>query len=284
MKILILGSDGMLGHLLSAFLSNNSDLNIFNLSRNNLNNSENHFQCDVMNTSSFLKIVEKLKPDVIINSIGILIKNSSISPKNAIYINAYFPNFLHEISNKFNFKLIHISTDCVFSGKKGSYSENSYKDAYDLYGLTKSLGEINSPNHLTIRTSIIGPEIKKNREGLFNWFLNQEGDTFGYSNALWTGITTYELSKAIYYCLLNDVNGLWNLSSSQKINKYDLLSKIKIKFNLEGINLIKDNNFIIDKSMISKRKINYIVPSYDIMIEELFEYIKSNRNKYNISI
>lgn len=283
MKILILGSDGMLGHLLSSFLTINTNFDVFNLSRNNINNSTNHFICDVTDEVSFIQIIDKLKPNVIINSIGILIKGSNISLKNTIYINSYFPNFLYELSEKYKFKLIHISTDCVFSGKDGNYSESSDKDAKDLYGLTKSLGEIISPEHLTIRTSIIGPEIKKNREGLFDWFINQDGDTLGFTNSIWTGVTTYELSKAINFSLLNDVNGLWNLCSNQKITKYDLLSQIKIKFNLNRVNLIKDNNFVSDKSLISKRKINYIVPSYETMIQELYDYIKVNQKKYNIS-
>ena len=102
-----------------------------------------------------IKICKKVNPDIIINCVGILIKGSVNSIKNAIHVNSYFHIFLVEISNKLNFKVIHISTDCVFSGSTGNYSEDSIKDAKDTYGLTKSLGEINSSRHLTIRTSII---------------------------------------------------------------------------------------------------------------------------------
>ncbi len=284
MRVLVLGSDGMLGHILTNYLQKNSDFQIFNLSKKNINNNQNHFICDINHKESFLKICDKIRPDLIINCIGVLIKKSKSSSKDAIYINAYFPNFLDEISKKNEFKLIHISTDCVFSGKTGNYSETSIKDSYDIYGLTKSLGEINSSNHLTIRTSIIGPELKKNGEGLFNWFINQSGKTKGYTNAIWSGVTTLELSKAILFSILNDITGIWNLSSEQPISKYDLLSKIKNQFNLHKIKLIKDDNLIINKSLISNRKISYIVPSYDGMINELFNYVSDNKNIYDIDL
>jgi len=282
-KILIIGSDGMLGHLLSNFLKINSNFFIYNLSRKNHSKSENHYMCDLFDKNSLVKIIKEINPNFIINCSGILINESNESTKNAIYINAYLPHFLVEVSTSFNFKLIHISTDCVFSGKKGPYSEDSIPDANDTYGLTKSLGEINSNNHLTIRTSIIGPEIRENREGLLNWILNEKGNVSGYTKSIWSGVTTVELSKAINFSILNDLSGLWILTSNQPISKYNLLEKIINRFNLSEINLLEEDYVVTNKSMTSNRKISYIVPSYDEMIDEMFDYIKTNNHiyKYN---
>lgn len=280
-RTLILGTDGMLGHVLSNFIYANSNIDLYNLSRKNISNFSNHYKCDLKDISLLKKVIEEINPDIIINCSGILIKGSNNSIEDAIYINSYLPHFLKGISNIYKFKLIHLSTDCVFSGKDGKYSEESVSDAKDIYGITKYLGEINHHHHLTIRTSIIGPEIKEDGEGLFNWFINQKGNVYGYSKAIWSGVTTIELSKAILFSINKNLNGLWNLSAKNPINKFDLLDKIKNKFNINDINLLKDDNLIVDKSLISKRKISYIVPSYDEMINEMFEYININKNVYN---
>lgn len=283
MKILILGSDGMLGHILSRYLTENNSYKIYNLSRKNKSKVDNHYKCDIYNEKRFLEILHQVKPNIIINCIGVLIRDSNTSKKNAIYINAYFPNFLYEISTKFKFKIIHISTDCVFSGLTGKYTEQSIKDAKDTYGITKSIGEINSSNHLTIRCSIIGPEIKINSEGLFNWFLKQTGEISGYSRAIWSGLTTLELSKVILFAINHNIIGLWNVSSKEPISKYELLLKIKKKFS-KKIKIKKDSKVTIDKSMISIRNIEYLFPNYDQMIDELFNYYTLNKKTYNYYI
>lgn len=271
----------MLGHILTKYLKTNSNFQIFSLSRENVSNYNDHFICDIKDELLFKEICKEIKPDIVINCIGILIKGSNKSIKNAVYINSYFPHFLNEISSKLNFKIIHISTDCVFSGDIGGYSEDSIKDSKDVYGLTKSLGEIQSSKHLTIRTSIIGPELKIKSEGLFNWFLKQNGKILGYSNVIWSGVTTLELSKIILYSISNDINGLWNVSSLEPISKYELLKIIKKRFSMNNIIITKDTQPVIDKSMISNRKIDYIVPSYHFMIDELFNFIDLNKRIYN---
>ena len=120
-------------------------------------------------------------------------------------------------------KLIHISTDCVFSGRQGMYADNDFRDADDIYGRSKALGEIFSDKDLTIRTSIIGPELKRYGEGLFHWFMSQRERVNGYTKVFWSGVTTLELAKAIEYSLDNDVTGLFQLSNGVRISKYDLL-------------------------------------------------------------
>ena len=128
--------------------------------------------------------------------------------------NSLLPHHLQSISEEIGAKLIHISTDCVFSGKTGSYTESSLRDADDVYGRTKALGEIISNQHLTIRTSIVGPELKINGEGLLHWFLTStEKELNGFSKVFWGGVTTVELAKAIEFAISHDINGVWNLCS-----------------------------------------------------------------------
>lgn len=282
-KVLVLGSTGMLGHILYNYLDNCSNYRLFNVSfRKKLNS-----KTEIIDVSDFEKLkdyVEEIKPDIIVNCIGILINGSKQNIKNAIYLNAYFPHLLYQLCNSISSKLIHISTDCVFSGNSSGYDEESVKDAVDIYGKTKSLGEINSELNLCIRTSIIGPEIKQNGVGLLHWLLNQKGTILGYKNIYWSGVTTLELSKAIYFSIQNDINGIWNLSNFKPISKYNLLNKIIEIFSLDNIELVKDYEKKSNKTLKSIREINYDVLDYDSMIKEMFDNLKKNKFLYNYNI
>lgn len=280
MKILVLGSTGMLGHVVSFYLSFKKLYKVFNLSRKR-SNQENSIICDIKNLDLLEKILEEIKPDIIINCIGILKEEANNNIDNAEFINSYFPNYLVKLSKTINFKVIHISTDCVFSGEVGNYNEKSIKDAKDIYGLTKANGEIDSKNHLTIRTSVIGPDIDSNGVGLFNWIMKQEGNVNGFSNLLWTGVTSLELSKAIDYAINNSINGLWNLTNEKIISKYTLLKLVIEEFNLTKIRLNKSIGVKSDKSLVSIRNIDYKVPDYQYMIHELKDYYSLNKIFYS---
>ncbi len=275
MKVLILGSTGMLGHIVSNYLTKSSNYNVFNLSRRSIG-QKNSIVCDINDLAEFEKHINKLSPDIIINCIGLLINDATKNIEYAEYINSYFPKFLIKISNK-KFRVIHISTDCVFKGDKGSYNEYSIKDASDGYGLTKSNGEFDLPGHLTIRTSIIGPDLKKNGSGLFQWIMNQVGEVKGYVNVKWTGVTTIELSKAIDFAIINSIDGIWNLTNQEIISKFQLLKMIIESFDLTKVKLIQDSTYVSNKSLVSVRDIKYKVPSYKDMIEEMKEYVISSK-------
>ena len=279
-KVLILGSTGMLGHVLYDYLELNSKHSLFNVSFRNKLNSKTKI-LDVSKINLLEKFIEEIKPDFIVNCVGVLIKGSNQNIKNAIQINAFFPHLLLELCDKLNCKLIHISTDCVFSGQDGGYNENSIKDAIDIYGKTKSLGEFNLEKHLCVRTSIIGPELKEKGEGLFHWLLKQKGEIFGFKNVFWSGVTTLELSKALEFSIENDISGLWNLTNEVIISKYELLEKIINYFELNDINLKSNSDKISNKSLKTIRDINYRVPNYDQMINELKNYIELNRTLYS---
>ena len=149
----------------------------------------------------------------------------------AIYLNSYFPHFLKRICKKINSKLIHISTDCVFSGSKGGYSELDYRDGIGLYAETKKLGEVIDESNLTLRSSIIGPELKKSGVGLFQWFISNEGELQGYTQSIWSGVTTLELARAIKWAIDFDIIGLYHITNGLSISKHDLLKLFKVHLN-----------------------------------------------------
>jgi len=275
----VLGSTGMLGHQVVSYFLNFDDYDVIDIAfRSKLR--EKTIVSDVTNKTAFEKIVTELKPDFIVNCIGILIHGSS-NVENAIYLNAYLPHQLKKISKNIGAKLIHISTDCVFSGDKGGYIESDVKDGKGVYSQTKILGEIEDDANLTLRTSIIGPELKDNGEGLFHWFMSQQGDITGFTRAIWSGVTTLELVKAIKWSIESDITGLYHVTNNTLISKHELL-KLFQKHTKKDINIKPVDGNNVDKSFIDTRLlINYEIPGYDHMIKEMVEYIYKNKNIYS---
>jgi dTDP-4-dehydrorhamnose reductase len=284
MRVLILGGTGMLGHQLwqawqekfdiyishrggSEVLQTNSLLNSFN----NIEQVINYVAAD--NLESVIRALELANPNIVINCIGIIkqLLNAK-DPIPSITVNALFPHQLAQLCQKYNAKLIQISTDCVFSGDKGNYTEQDNPDPVDLYGRTKLLGEVTSPNCLTIRTSIIGRELNS-QNSLVEWFISQKGKTVkGFDRAIYTGFTTQALSQIIEKIILEQPNlkGLWHISSDP-ITKYQLLNVMNQAFNL-GITIEKDESFICDRSLNSQKFrdfTGYTPPTWEKMIAQL---------------
>ena len=278
-KILLFGATGMAGHIVYSYLRSTGKYNIANVVfRTPLN--ENSIVVDVTNRDTVAEIVHKEQPEVIINCIGVLIKGSKEHPDNAILINAYFPHLLKKLADEVDAKLVHISTDCVFSGKKGGYTEEDFRDADDVYGRSKALGEVINDKDLTIRTSIIGPELKRNGEGLFHWFMNQHGQVNGFKTAIWGGVTTLELAKAIDAALLQNKTGLLQLSNGVGISKYDLLGLFKEIWNRQDIDIMPYDGNGIDKSIAKSERFDYDVPSYKQMLIEQAAWMESHKSLY----
>lgn len=279
-KIMILGASGMAGHVIHKYLEEKSEFLIRNISfRQKVN--EKTIILDVRNFKELEKEISIFKPDIIINAIGILISGSNENPSNSILLNSYFPHFLSNISDIYKYKIIHLSTDCVFSGKdQGGYVESSFRDADDIYGRSKALGEINSKDHLTLRTSIIGPEFKTNGQGLLHWFLKQEGEVTGFSSAYWSGITTLQLAKVIYEIIVDsNISGIHHITNNTKISKYDLLILFKEIWNKATI-INKGEGKSVDKSFIDTMNVAK-VPSYKDMLIELKNFMEMYNKDFN---
>jgi dTDP-4-dehydrorhamnose reductase len=278
-KILLLGATGMAGHVVYHYLHSTGKYNLTNVTfQNKL--TDDSIVLDVTDGGAIENLIKEQSPEIIINCIGVLIKGSLNYPDNAIYLNAYFPHLLKKLSDKTDSRLIHISTDCVFSGKMGNYAETDFKDADDIYGRSKALGEIINEKDITIRTSIIGPELKKEGEGLFHWFMNQTGEINGYTEAFWSGITTLELAKAIDYIIEQKTTGLVHLTNGEKISKFNLLSLIKEEYKRDDIGIRVLVGKQVDKTLQRSEKLEFAVPSYTEMLKELNVWMKINKTLY----
>jgi dTDP-4-dehydrorhamnose reductase len=279
-KVLILGSTGMLGHQVYFHLSKMDEYEVFDLSFRNKLRDET-ILCDITDFDNLSEIIKKVRPAVIVNCIGILIKGSNQNPKNSILINAYFPHWLVSVAEEINSKVIHISTDCVFSGKKGAYSESDFRDADDVYGRGKALGEIKNDRHLTLRTSIIGPELKSNGEGLFHWFMNQVNEVNGFTKSFWSGVTTVELAKIIEKCIKEEIFGLYHVTNGIPVSKFDLLNLFNVEFGRK-LKINSTEGKKVDKSLKTEYpEIFGPIPSYEDMISEMRSFIKSNNSIYS---
>jgi len=272
MKVLVLGGKGMAGHIITAYLQQNTDYNVFYTSRDQ--NDEDGIFLDVTNTTKLEEVINSLQPDIIINCIGILNEHASKNTKLAFQVNSLLPHQLVKLTERINGKLIHISTDCVFLGTKGDYTESDIPDGTSFYAQSKQLGEIISDKHLTIRTSIIGPELKDNGIGLFLWFMKQEGTIKGFEEVFWNGVTTLELAKAVKTMIGHDITGLYHLGSEEKISKYRLLKLIQKVFEKADVEIVPDSNIILDRTIKNTRPdFLYQIPSYEEMLLELKDWM-----------
>ena len=219
--------------------------------------------------------------DVIVNCIGILNEEAEHNKHQAVFLNSYLPHFLSFITKDLKTKVIHMSTDCVFSGDKGNYSEADFRDGKTFYDRSKALGELENKKDLTFRNSIIGPDMNENGIGLFNWFMKQEGSIGGFTKAIWTGVTTLTLAKAMEQAAEEDLVGLYNLVNNKTITKYSLLNLFNDHFKNGIIDITKNEAVVMDKSVLNTRNdFSFVVPSYEQMILEMRKWIVEHKEMY----
>ena len=261
LRILVLGASGMLGSTLLRYLSSQSDVKVYGTARSvhSIGNLPEGLQAhaslnvDVENADHLLKVFANVRPDVVINCVGIVKQLSEADDLlTATPINSLLPHRLAKLCAASGARLIHFSTDCVFSGTKGFYSESDTPDAVDLYGRSKLLGEVDYPNTLTLRTSLIGHELTGNRS-LVSWFLSQSGRVKGFRRAIFSGLPTVEIARVVHEHVLpnSDLCGLYHLSVDP-ISKFDLLSLIAGVYG-KSIEIIPDDDLVIDRSLDSSR-------------------------------
>lgn len=280
-KVLILGAGGMIGHKLFMDLSNVPHLDVYATTRSTTR-VKKHFNkklqeklignVDARKLLSIKKAIRNVQPDTIINCIGITKQLISLdTTKEAIEINALFPHQLAKLCRETNTRLIHLSTDCVYDGVSGGYTENDAPNATDVYGQTKALGELHYDHCLTIRKSCIGHELTT-AHGLLGWFLNQEKETKGYTHAIYSGMPTVEFARVIAtYILPNKtLHGLYQIST-EPISKYDLLTLIAAVYK-KNITIHAIDSVKIDRSLNSDRFRNatgYVPPSWSDLIKTM---------------
>ncbi|WP_426446064.1 dTDP-4-dehydrorhamnose reductase family protein [Paenibacillus sp. S-38] len=275
MKVLILGGRGMAGHMIKAYLQSLGTDEVWSTQREP-EQGPGEILLDVTDEQRTWEVLQSLRPELVVNAAGLLNRDAERRLEESIRVNGLLPHRLAEYGDRLNFRLIHISTDCVFSGSRGGYRESDPADGVTVYAKTKSLGEIaGHPRHLTIRTSIIGPELKPEGIGLFHWFMNQSGDIPGYRHVYWNGVTTLELARAVRWAAERPVAGLMHLAVPQKISKHDLLLLMQRTFRRDGVKVEPYDAYRSDKSLVNTRTDAAYLPSdYAVMLSELRDWMK----------
>lgn len=270
MKIIVLGAAGMLGHVAAIYLKEKYGPRVVASARNKTGIAlidEGLEEIDLSRFEDLKKFLESSKPCVVINCAAI--NDGRRDPEELRRINAELPQATASLLDQFKdgSRLIHISTDGVFEGNYGYYSEDDLADAEDPYGKSKLQGEVSRDPHLTVRTSIVGPDPVKSR-GLMNWFFSQSGEVKGFRHMLWSGVTTLELVRFIDHAVTQDISGLYHLGGDC-ISKYDLLMELKKVFPRECV-IIADDQKRLNRCLVTKREeIFYTVPPFSMMLQQL---------------
>jgi dTDP-4-dehydrorhamnose reductase len=289
MRILILGGDGMLGHqLLRSFeerqyevratlrrsLSGYGGCGMFNAQNTVCGVTAERFD-------SVVRALNEHRPDAVINAIGIIKQRAAAQDAIAsIQINALFPHQLALECARRGIRLVHMSTDCVFSGRKGRYQERDVPDPVDLYGRSKLLGELGDSPCITLRTSIIGLELSR-KASLIEWYLGQRGRIRGFAKAIYSGFTTLEMTRIIERILVqhHDLSGVWHVASAP-ITKFELLTRLTALLRRHDIVVERDEKFVCDRSLDGssfEARSGYVPPAWDAMLAELAEQILSRK-------
>lgn len=279
MKFFICGCNGMAGHTISLYLQERGhEVYGFDLKESKYIKS---FAGNAFDTDTIARVIKEGRFDSVINCIGVLNQFAEQNHAMAAFLNSYFPHFLAETTEGTDTQVIHMSTDCVFSGKRGSYTEKDCPDGETFYDRSKALGELNDDKNITLRNSIVGPDINPNGIGLLNWFLHQEGSINGYLKAMWTGQTTLQLAKTMEQAAQKKVHGLVNTVPDHSISKYELCKLFNRYFRNDTIAINPIDGVNADKSLIRTNfEFNYIIPDYETMVAELAEWVKKHKDMY----
>lgn len=279
-KCLVLGASGMLGHAVMLYLGENKDFDVYGIARRR-KIDQNTTLMDVQRLEDLDRYLEQNIFDVVINCIGVLNINAEKQKDNAVFLNSFLPHYLEYRYSSSKTRVIHISTDCVFSGKRGGYCETDFSDGAGFYDRTKALGEIINDKDLTFRMSIIGPDPNPDGIGLFNWFMKSHGGIDGYSNVFWTGVTNIELARAIEAAVYSGLTGLYHLVPDNPISKFELLNLFKTVFCRDSITVREYDRIRINKSLVNTRKdFDFKVPGYIDMVSGMKEWIEKYKVLY----
>lgn len=279
MRFLVLGASGMAGHVVSIYLKEKG-YDVVGYCRRTVPFVE-CINGDAKNIQRLKNVIETGSYDIVVNAIGILNQFAESDKESAAFLNGYLPHLLAKFTENMNTRVIHMSTDCVFSGKNAPYTENSFRDGESFYDRSKALGELNDEKNLTLRNSIVGPDINENGIGLFNWFMKQNGEINGYTNAMWTGMTTLQLAKTIEAAALSGAHGLVNMVYKENISKYDLLKLFDRYVRNDEVKINQYDGFSLDKTLVRTNfEFDCAVPDYKTMVIEMSDWIREHKYLY----
>lgn len=279
MKTLVLGASGMAGHVATLYLREHG-LDVDTLAAKKPLDDKTHM-VDVMDQVAFHDFLNTHQYDVVINCIGVLVKQSDEHKDLASYINSYLPHFLEHYYKDSSTRVIQLGSDGVFSGKHSPYREDSDFDGQGFYDRSKALGEINNDKDLTLRLSIVGPDLSKSGVGLFNWFCQQSGHISGYDRVFWSGITTLELAKALHAAIEQNIHGIYHLAPETSISKFELLQLFKDSFDRADIDITPNSDAQFDRTLLNTRTdFDFQVSDYRTMIKDMRTWIEAHPQLY----
>ena len=280
MKFLVLGCNGMAGHMISLYLKEHGhEVEGFAREESKLIKT---IVGDVRDLELLSEIIARENYHAVVNGVGLLNQFAEKDHEAAVYLNYYLPQFLAKLTKESDTQIIHISTDCVFSGSQGGYTEEAFPDGNSFYDRSKALGELVNKKDITFRNSIIGPDMKKDGIGLINWFMQQKGRVKGYTNAIWTGQTSLQLAKTIENAVRQKIYGLYHMVPEESISKYDMLVLFNRYLRSKPIEIVKENSLKIDKSLkrTNYKMFPYRIPGYEEQVKELGEWMQKHRELY----
>ena len=279
MKFFILGCNGMAGHIISLYLKEQGHT-VIGFARAKSRYVET-IVGDALDTILLKKIIKENNFDAVVNCIGMLNQFAEQDKASASFLNAYLPHFLAKITVDSTTQIIHISTDCVFSGKQGSYTEDAFCDGETFYDRSKALGELVDSKNLTLRNSIVGPDINSRGIGLLNWFMQQKGEINGFTKSIWTGQTTLQLAKTIERAAADKAHGLYNAVPDHSISKYELVILFNHYLKEDALKINPVEGILADKSLIrTKYEFDYLMPNYETMVAELAQWMNNHKDMY----
>lgn len=279
MKFLVLDASGMKGHVVALCLRDNGH-------KVDAYAEERVLDFDTVigtyqNTQLLQKSILEGDYDAVINLYGVVNQFADEDKAKAVYINSYLPHLLVNITENRKTKVIQISTDCIYSGLTGSYTEEDIADGTSFYARSKAIGEIKDNKNITLRNSIIGPDMNSKGIGLLNWFMQQNGTVKGFSKANWSGITSIQLAKIIEAAVSQNVHGIFNMCHKKAIDKCNLLLLFNKYFMKDSLNVICDDKFETNKSLLRTNfELDYIVPDYNTMVKEMADWVSLHKELY----
>lgn len=279
MRFLVLGASGMAGHVIALHLKEGGH-DVVGFSRRKVGFVES-VAGDAMDAALLEGIVREGAFDVVVNAVGVLNEDAEERRDRAAYLNAYLPHRLAALTADLPTRVIHMSTDCVFRGNTGPYAESSFPDGETFYDRSKALGELNDEKNLTLRNSIVGPDVNEAGIGLLNWFMRQGGPVRGFTGAIWTGVTTVELARAIEAAALEGAAGLVNLVPGEAVSKYELLRLFNEHLRGGRVEIVPSGELSLDKTLVrTSDALSFHAAPYEDQVREMAAWIRSHASLY----
>lgn len=279
MRFLVLGVSGMAGHVIALHLKERGH-DVVGFSRRRVGFVDS-VAGDAMDVALLERVVREGGFDVVVNAVGVLNEDAEEHRDRAAYLNAYLPHRLAVLTADLPTRVIHMSTDCVFRGNTGPYTESSFPDGETFYDRSKALGELNDEKNLTLRNSIVGPDVNEGGIGLLNWFMCQEGPVRGFAGAIWTGVTTVELARAIEAAALEGAVGLVNMVPDEAISKYELLCLFSEHLRGGRVEIIPSGELSLDKTLVrTSGALSFRAAPYEDQVREMAAWIRTHSSLY----